>query len=267
MSDRTLSSSSARNTVYVLEDRGHGILMHWFHYVIAGLYELSHLPKPVFVHTRITDEYERQTFELLKPDYVFIDDIRGYTVIDHHGAPLIGLYAVSDPHYGFVRELILTKNNLEIQADPTRLFYIRRSKSHLLNWSQGAKRRQIVNEDEVVTALAPLGFESLFLEDYSLTEKIRLFQSAKVVVSPNGGALTMCFFANKKTHVIEITVDTTGEDMYNHVCTVLSIPTTRYTNVRSFDSSGNPTVPKFLDHYSMKVHDMAHFTSVVKDVL
>jgi len=262
-----VSAETPKKTVYMLEDRGHGIIMHWFHYVIAGLYELSHLPKPVFVHTKITDEYERQTFELLKPDYVFVDDVSSCILINHHGAPLIGKYEVSDPHYQFVRQAILTKNNLETQIDPTRLIYIRRSKSHLLNWANGVKRRQIVNEYAVVNALTPLGFESIFLEDYSLVEKIKIFQSSKVIVSPNGGALTMCFFANKNTHVVEITPDTTGEDMYHHVCTKLSISTTRYTNVRTFDMAGNPMVPKFLDQYSMEVHDMTDFVHVVNSIL
>jgi len=253
-------------TVYKLEDRGQEIIMHWFHYVVAGLYELSHLPKPVYFHIRLTDTFQRETIELMKPDYIYVEDITGHVIIPHAGAPIHGAYAIPSPYYGFVRDLILTRNKLESPVEPFRRIYISRSRSHLLNWCKGVKRRQLANEADIVPLLQPLGFELIFLEDYSLVEKIRIFQEAKVLITPSGGALTMCFFANRKSTIVEICAQT-GEDMYDHVCKELSIPTARYSNIRAIDENGHPTYPSYVGKYNLVIHDIPHFMQFVHSLI
>lgn len=253
--------------VYHLEDRANGIIMHWFHYVIAGLYELSHLPKPVYFHYKDSGEaFQTETLELIKPDYIFVKDISECTVIPHHGAPIQGAYAVPSPYYGFVRDLILTRNNLESPVEPFRRIYVSRSRSHELNWCKGIKRRQLANEGDILGLLQPIGFEVIFLEDHSLVEKIRIFQEAKVLITPSGGALAMCFFANRKSTIVEICAQT-GEDMYDHVCKELSIPTARYTNVRTVDGNGHPMTPSFVGQYNIVIHDIPHFMRFVHSLI
>ena len=51
--------------VYELEDRLNEVYMHWFLFVIAGLRDLDHLPKPLYFHTKITENFQRETLELL----------------------------------------------------------------------------------------------------------------------------------------------------------------------------------------------------------
>jgi len=243
--------------------------MHWFLFVIAGLRDLNHLPKPVYYTVKVNEQFQRDTIELLKPDFVFVSDTRGYDVISHFGAPVENVCYVPRPYYSFVRELLLSKG-LSTADTPTRLLYISRSKARLLPVNQAVSRRNILNEQAVVNALVPIGFEAIHLEDYPLVDKIRLFQSAKMIVTPSGGALTMCFFANQKTQIIEIIgADSQNEDQYYHICEVLSIPIVRYTKVKSLDSNGNTIIPTLCGPYNIEVpdvDDLVNFVVAKKDV-
>jgi hypothetical protein len=124
-----------------------------------------------------------------------------------------------------------------------------------------------MNESDIIGLLQPLGFEIVFLEDHSLVEKIRIFQEAKVLITPSGGALAMCFFANQKSTIVEICTTATGEDMYNHVCNELSIPTSRYTNVRTVGGDGKPVTPSFVGQYNLVIHDIPHFMRFVHSLI
>jgi hypothetical protein len=55
--------------------------------------------------------------------------------------------------------------------------------------------RRIVNEDEVVEALAPLGFLPYTLEKMSFSDQVRLFSQAEVIVAPHGAGLTNMIFS------------------------------------------------------------------------
>jgi capsular polysaccharide biosynthesis protein len=79
-------------------------------------------------------------------------------------------------------------------AQPRRL-YISRAK---------AATRRVLNEDDLLSALAPLGFERVFLEDYSFLDGVRLLRDAEAVVSPHGSNITNLVFCRAGTPVIEI---------------------------------------------------------------
>lgn len=63
--------------------------------------------------------------------------------------------------------------------------------------------RKIVNEDDVIACLAPLGFVAYILEEMSFSEQVLLFSQAEMVVAPHGAGLTnMIYSQNLK--VIEL---------------------------------------------------------------
>lgn len=66
-----------------------------------------------------------------------------------------------------------------------------------------AMGRNIINEDEVLAVLSPLGFVAYELEKLSFADKIRLFAQAEIVVAPHGAGLTHIVFGNNLS-VIEL---------------------------------------------------------------
>lgn len=253
--------------VHILEWRAHSIFMHWFQYVISGLYDLSEEPKPVKFHTSITEDFQRETLRLLTPDYEFIENLEGYTKISHFGAPCKTLYSVEDHYYHFVREQILIKNNLEINTPPFRRIYLRRSRTPMLKHHGNYARRTIMDEDKLVEVLETNGYECLFLEDYSLCDKIRLFQEAELIVSPNGGALTGCYFSHKDSHIVILSPKNPGEQHYFHLCNVLSIPNTCYDNLKFLDKDGKVTTHFGIGvPYSMQILDYDHLLNFLETI-
>jgi hypothetical protein len=63
--------------------------------------------------------------------------------------------------------------------------------------------RNVINEDEVLKALAPFGFVAYTLENMSFADQIRLFSQAEIVVAPHGAGLTNIIFA-QNLNVIEL---------------------------------------------------------------
>jgi capsular polysaccharide biosynthesis protein len=65
-------------------------------------------------------------------------------------------------------------------------------------------RRRVANEDELVAALAPLGFETVLPDGLSVGEQARLFSEAEIVVGPDGGALTNIVFSQPGVVLVEL---------------------------------------------------------------
>jgi capsular polysaccharide biosynthesis protein len=64
--------------------------------------------------------------------------------------------------------------------------------------------RRVVNEEEILALLRPLGFEVICAEDLSLARQASCFAQAEVVVAPHGAGLTNLYFSSPGTKVIEI---------------------------------------------------------------
>jgi capsular polysaccharide biosynthesis protein len=67
---------------------------------------------------------------------------------------------------------------------------------------KGREWRRPLNEDEISAMLAAEGFEILFPEELSFEEQVRMYQSAAVVVAPNGSSLLNAMFAPKDLRLI-----------------------------------------------------------------
>ena len=64
--------------------------------------------------------------------------------------------------------------------------------------------RHVINEAEVLQALAPWGFKAYTLEKMSFADQVRLFSQAEMVVAPHGAGLANIAFAENLSGVIEI---------------------------------------------------------------
>lgn len=65
-------------------------------------------------------------------------------------------------------------------------------------------RRRLVNEEEILAVLEPLGFEAVSMTGRDVAEQAALFASAEAVVAPHGGALTNLVFCHEGTKVVEL---------------------------------------------------------------
>lgn len=63
--------------------------------------------------------------------------------------------------------------------------------------------RRVINEDEVIKALALLGFATYILEEMSFVEQVRLFSQAQIIISPHGAGLANLIFSDNPL-VIEL---------------------------------------------------------------
>jgi hypothetical protein len=103
---------------------------------------------------------------------------------------------LSVPKYAidFLRNEFLAKRNVE-KIPGYEKIYISRGK---------AVHRKITNEEEVMELLEKKGFKLIYAEDEPFERKIKLFQSADLVVAPHGAGLTNLLFCKPGTKVIEI---------------------------------------------------------------
>jgi hypothetical protein len=91
-----------------------------------------------------------------------------------------------------------------------------------------AIERRILNEDEVMDVLSNYGFERYCLEARSLTENVRLFNRADIVVGPHGAGLTdiiftedctlLELFGEKVKEPYELLADTLGVEYESMYC-------------------------------------------------
>lgn len=78
---------------------------------------------------------------------------------------------------------------------PYKKLYVSRAK---------APWRKVRNEDEVWPSLEALGFERVFLEDWSFADQVKLLAETQVLVSNHGAGLTNLLFMPEGTQVVEV---------------------------------------------------------------
>ncbi|MEB3884177.1 tetratricopeptide repeat protein [Lyngbya sp. CCY1209] len=66
-----------------------------------------------------------------------------------------------------------------------------------------ARHRRVLNEEEVMAVLEPLGFVRILLEQLSFSQQVALFSRAKIIVGPHGSGLTNLAFCRPGTKAVE----------------------------------------------------------------
>ena len=77
-----------------------------------------------------------------------------------------------------------------------------------------AWKRKVLNEDAVLEALRPFGFEPVELRGQSVVEQAKLISEAGIIVAPHGAALTNLAFCAPGTTVIECFPDQFVQSLY-----------------------------------------------------
>lgn len=88
---------------------------------------------------------------------------------------------------------------------------------------RAARRRRLLNEDEVVAALGG-DFERIELESLSFREEATLLSEASAVVAPHGAGLTNLLFCERPTAVVELVHEDAPPDTYRRFAGLLGHP-------------------------------------------
>jgi hypothetical protein len=203
------------------------------------------------------NDYQKQTIDLLKDDFVFIEksEIKEEDIIiNNYGEPLYYIegdnahnqYVISlnDPNstiynakdgYTFLREMgnkvLISEEDILRYKD--KKFYLSRSKSHLLDGNSSVgniRRRHLLNEMELQNELKKYNINFIYLEDYNLEEKIKIFKLASLIISPNSGGLLFSLYSNENTNIVELNVETPHQisKQYYDICKSFNIPYTKF---------------------------------------
>ncbi|MBP1178534.1 DUF563 domain-containing protein [Methylobacterium sp. PvR107] len=79
---------------------------------------------------------------------------------------------------------------------------LRRTGRRIILSRRGFAQRQLVNEAEIIAALAPHGFEVVYPEKLTFPEQVAIYHAADVIVGSASSALTNCIFCNPHARII-----------------------------------------------------------------
>jgi hypothetical protein len=236
---------------YKIEEAGKSFIYHWFVYMVGSLKQVDISSKIQVCFDRDDyTSYQIETFEILNDIIEVVPNDENFTLIPSIKPIDItnnsGRNHVDPDVYFFLRNLFLSRIGNFDTSEYGRI-YIRRNKSHLCEGNRednNVKRRQILNEDELVEDLEKLGFKAINFEDFTVSEKVKLFNDAKIVVSPQSGGLIFSLFANMKTKIIEIYPPNPHQycDQYIDICRNLGISFERYIDVSKLDHYDNMVI-------------------------
>ena len=151
------------------------------------------------------------------------DNARFYVPIDkpfqRESLRLLGIPAErivpAQPQAHFQADRLLVSSLRDQQLSPDACEFLHRrltehlpadrpANARLLIMRSRRGRRTIVNQDKLLRALTPLGFEPVWLERLPLAKQIDLFHTAECVVGPHGAGLTNLMFCRPGAVAVEI---------------------------------------------------------------
>jgi capsular polysaccharide biosynthesis protein len=74
----------------------------------------------------------------------------------------------------------------------------------LVSRNKPGAARQILNEDALLAALRPLGFERVFPEDFAFPDEVNLFRDAEIVIGALGAGMSNCIWCRPGAAMIEL---------------------------------------------------------------
>ena len=194
-----------------------------------------------------------EAFELIKDTYILLNTIpdgEQYEIVSIYGEPVFLNTASNNPSnvFPFLRSLFLSRidftKNIESICGKKR-FFIGRKRSIGTNTTYHTHAiRTLMNEKVFVENLKKFNICCIYLEDYTFEEKIRLFNSAELIISTNSSALTCLLWCNLDVKVIELINKAVGcgrGEHYKLICDTLGLKYYKYSDIHD-DMNGNFTI-------------------------
>jgi capsular polysaccharide biosynthesis protein len=230
---------------YKIQAAGGDFIYHWFVLMLGALkdYDLSSRINICFDNEDFIS-YQKETLEMLSDVINVVPNTCDWTLVESV-KQVDGVIDVSI--YTFLRELFLSRIKNNFDTTEYNKIYIRRDKSHLCEGNladNSARRRQIVNEQELVDKLSEIGIKSIYFEDYTVEQKIQIFRDASLVVAPQSGGLIFTLFGQQNADIVEIYPPNPHQycDHYINICEALNIPFRRFRDVTKVDYYDNMIV-------------------------
>ena len=152
-----------------------------------------------FVVNSLSKPYQQETLNLLgiAKDKIIESDRHSHIQASELIVPSFPGYLdwVPEGTIKFLRETFLPQINSNQNNQNHSKIYVSRAR---------AKNRRLVNELEVSQLLTKSGFVTVFLEEMSFLEQVKIFANAKMIVSPHGSGLTNLVFCSPHTQVVEL---------------------------------------------------------------
>lgn len=238
---------------YRIEEAGKGWIGHWFWLMLGALNNIPEFGKEK-IQICFEDEdwtpYQLETFEILKDKMELVPNTTPHIFIPSikpiHAQNGLNISFIDRNVLIFVKDLFLSSIG-DTKIEGYERIYIRRNLSHLSQGNERDKnirRRQIINEDQLVEKLKDLDFKIINLEDYHTRDKIRIFNNASVILGPNGGGMCFTFMAQPRTKYIEILPTNPHQyiDMYRDMCREFNLEFHRFQDVIKEDHLDNMSV-------------------------
>jgi hypothetical protein len=190
-------------------------IYHWLYETLPRLYSLDVIPQlrelPLLVRDPLT-AFQLATLKRLGV-YNEIIPTFGKSVLAN------ALYFASIPSPTTAhRESVLWLRASLASTEPSEAPLKRR---RLFISRSDAKIRRVINEEEVLRQLAPLGFERIVMSGLTLAEQIAAFKSAEFIVMAHGAAGANLIFASLDCRVIELHSPKWPNSVYYTICKAL----------------------------------------------
>lgn len=125
-------------------------------------------------------------------------------LVPEHAVPGHEQGPFSPACFGFLRDRVLRSQPAVTQRS-RRLYLSRRNRQ----W------RLMLNDNEIAACLEARGFETIYPEDLSFVEQVRLFQQAEAIVGPNGSSWVNLIFADTSVKVVVLgQASFSGQDLF-----------------------------------------------------
>jgi len=179
---------------------------HWFIDALPRMLmaeEYANVNNPIILPDYYKDiTFVQQSLAILKKNVVYYESGIPYWIkqltITKHAAPI----GSANPKLINQLSNILS---LKTNKNPNRFIFVSRKK---------AKKRFIINEQELNVLFASLGIEVHCFEDYTLNQQIQLMAECKLLIGLHGAGLTNMLFMPEKAVIVELRNDEKAP--YNH---------------------------------------------------
>ncbi len=104
-------------------------------------------------------------------------------------------YQFNPPLMKFLRSRLLRAAAVHTVEPRNRRLYVSRAR---------CRYRKILNEDEILAVLDHFGFETVFLEDFSLKKQMAICENAEILLGCHGAGLTNMLFMRPGAVVVEL---------------------------------------------------------------